>query len=76
VNNIQKASFGITDKCDRCRLKAEFVIMSRFNIQMICPKCEAKEKAHPMYKEAKDRELAEVRHGNYNFPGIGLPADL
>ena len=75
MNDMQKA-FGITDKCERCRLKVESVTMSRFNIQMICPKCETKEKAHPMYKEAKEREFEEVKRGNYNFAGIGKPADL
>jgi len=52
------------------------MIMSRFNTDMICEDCEAKEKAHPEYQAAHDREVEEVRKGNYNFPGVGKPADL
>jgi len=50
--------------------------MSIFNVQMICPRCEKREKAHPQYASAKETEMQEVRKGNYNFPGVGLPADL
>ena len=35
-----------------------------------------KEHKHPKYQEARDAELAEVKAGNYNFEGIGRPADL
>jgi len=34
------------------------------------------EKAHPDYQQARDVELEQLRQKNYNFPGIGLPADL
>jgi hypothetical protein len=50
--------------------------MSRFNTDIICTKCEEKEKAHPRYKEAWEAELREVQAGNYNYPGIGKPEDL
>ena len=50
--------------------------MSRFNEDIICPECETKERAHPKYREAADAELAEVKKGNYNYKGIGKPADL
>jgi len=50
--------------------------MSRFNTDICCPYCIDKERAHPKYKEAADAELAEVKKGNYNFKGIGKPADL
>ena len=73
--SMQKA-LGLTDRCERCKSKADWTTMSRFNTQMICPVCEIKEKAHPLYKVAKDREMEEVRRGNYNYAGIGLPADL
>jgi hypothetical protein len=46
--------------------------MSRFNTQEICLECEEKEKQHPRYKEAVERELEAVKNGNYNFRGIGL----
>jgi len=38
--------------------------------------CEDKEKAHPLYQKAVEAESAAVRQGNYNFEGIGKPADL
>ena len=50
--------------------------MSYFNTQMICETCETKEIAHPKYKEAREAENKAVRYGDYNFAGIGLPADL
>jgi hypothetical protein len=50
--------------------------MSRFNTDMVCEDCESREKAHPKYAEAKAAELAAVRRGEHNFPGIGLPPDL
>jgi hypothetical protein len=51
-------------------------IMSRFNTDEICMECEEKEKKHPDYPRAVKAEAAAVRAGNYNFPGIGKPADL
>jgi hypothetical protein len=50
--------------------------MSRFNTDTICPPCEDREKKHPKYQEARDTEMRAVQQGNYNFPGIGKPADL
>lgn len=63
-------------KCDRCGGPLTIRIMSRFNTDTICPDCEVKEKAHPLYEKAKAVELDAVKNGNYNFPGIGKPADL
>jgi hypothetical protein len=34
-------------------------------------KCKDEEKQHPRYEEACERDLAEIRKGNYNFEGIG-----
>lgn len=62
--------------CRRCGAKDKPTTMSRFNVDIICLDCQAKEKAHPRYAEAAAAELAEVKRGNYNFPGIGKPADL
>jgi len=45
--------------------------MSRFNTDLICPDCEDEERRHPDYEKAAAAELAAVRAGNYNFPGIG-----
>jgi len=50
--------------------------MSRFNTDIICRKCEDLERAHPQYKEAQEAELAACKRGDYNYPGIGKPADL
>jgi len=50
--------------------------VSRFNLDEICPECQAREKEHPKYREAHDTDLAAVKSGDYNFPGIGCPADL
>jgi hypothetical protein len=38
--------------------------------------CKEKEKQHPDYERAVERERQEVLNGNYNFEGIGLPDDL
>lgn len=63
--------------CDRCgNQNPTTTIMSKFNTDILCPSCKEKETKHPMYKQACDAEIAEVRKGNYNFPGIGKPDDL
>jgi hypothetical protein len=50
--------------------------MSWFNTQMICPRCQKIESRHPKFEEAKRRESAQVKAGNMNYRGIGLPQDL
>ena len=62
--------------CDRCGKESSSLIMSRFNTEMICDTCLAKEKAHPKYAEACRVELEHVKMGDYNFSGIGKPSDL
>ena len=62
--------------CDRCGSDARIFTMSRFNIETICLPCEKKEKAHPAYTVAARVELAAVKAGDYNYPGIGKPVDL
>lgn len=62
--------------CDRCYYPTDVVCMSYFNEDMCCPSCIAKEKKHPKYAEAKRIENEEVKKGNFNFQGIGLPDDL
>ena len=49
--------------------------MSWFNTDLICMDCADKEKSHPKYQEAKDRENEEVRKGNLNYEGIGFDAE-
>jgi hypothetical protein len=43
---------------------------------MICLSCAEKEAEHPKFKLAQDRERREVKKGNLNYEGIGLPGDL
>ena len=63
--------------CQRCgNQHPKSLSMSFFNTDMICPDCEKKEKAHPDYAKAKEIEKQEVLKGNYNYGGIGKPADL
>jgi hypothetical protein len=38
--------------------------------------CIDKEQKHPKYAEAREAEYNAVRSGNYNYRGIGKPADL
>lgn len=60
-------------KCDRCHKETNTFTGSYFNTEMICEECDRIERLHPMYEEAKRVELEEVRKGNYNYEGIGLP---
>lgn len=62
--------------CERCHTKSKSLTMSRFNTQMICHDCENAERAHPDYQNAVDVECNAVMNGDYNFGGIGLPAEL
>ena len=50
--------------------------MSWFNIQMICNDCDKKELNHKDIDKAKSLELEQVKKGNYNYMGMGLPNDL
>jgi len=47
-----------------------------FNTEMICSDCKGKERHHPDYAAAQAAELAAVQAGDYNFSGIGKPANL
>ena len=50
-------------------------ILSIFNEQVICLECKETEKKHPKYDSAVQAEYEQVKKGNYNFEGIGLPDD-
>ena len=63
-------------KCQRCRTETNVSIMSKFNTETICLDCKIREERHPDYARADRAETAAVRSGNYNFAGIGAPADL
>ena len=66
--------FLTAKKCDRCGGSLEHGrIVSRFSMYVICMDCEREERQHPDYQKAADAELAAVRRGDLNFPGIGWP---
>ena len=62
--------------CGRCLKPTNVQTMSMFNTDMCCPECIETERAHPEFQKARDEELKQLQAGNYNYPGIGLPADL
>lgn len=62
--------------CDRCHRETVGVIGSMFNTEIICFECKEREEQHPDYEEARRIEGEAVLAGNFNYPGIGLPADL
>ena len=69
--------FFTVAKCDRCGASLEGGrIMSMFNTDCICMDCHKKERNLPEFKHAVDAEIAEIRRGNYNFKGIGYPAEV
>ena len=59
--------------CDRCGGPLTIRRMSRFNTEVLCPRCIEEERQHPDYQLAADIEAAAVRAGDLNFPGIGWP---
>jgi hypothetical protein len=63
-------------KCPRCKKDVLSWITSFFNTQDICIPCSEIEQKHPEFEAAKARECEEVRKGNYNYEGVGLPEDL
>lgn len=67
-------------QCERCGRETFVTTMSVFNTETICSggdeSCKSKERRHPKYEEAHRIESEAVRSGDYNFPGIGKPADL
>jgi len=62
--------------CDRCGKRTVVTTCSMFNTEMCCQACITKEKQHPTYSYARQVEHEATQRGDYNFPGIGLPADL
>ena len=63
-------------RCQRCNKETDNFTGSIFNTELICMECAEKERDHPDYEKARAVEADEVRKGNYNFEGIGLPDDL
>ena len=68
--------FFTKKRCDRCgESLAGGRTMSRFNTEVLCMECAERECQHPDYRKAADAELAAVRRGDMNFPGIGYPGN-
>ncbi len=63
-------------RCDRCIKPTDSFIQSMFNMELICCRCLTAEQQHPQYQAAVEAERSEVLKGNYNYPGVGKPADL
>lgn len=64
-------------RCDRCGTTDVVALTgSYFNTEMICLACSDTERAHPDFERARRAENAAVLRGDYNYPGVGKPADL
>ena len=62
--------------CHRCGKASGSHTGSYFNVELICPSCDDRERAHPLFEKAREAETAACLAGDFNFPGIGKPADL
>jgi hypothetical protein len=62
--------------CERCGNPTNAVTMSMFNVDIICMGCKDIEAHHPDYPKAAKAEYDACEKGDYNFGGIGKPADL
>jgi hypothetical protein len=63
--------------CDRCGQETRAFTVSYFNTERICvERCVPAERAHPQFEHAREVETQHVMNGEFNFPGVGLPADL
>jgi hypothetical protein len=62
--------------CQRCYKETLGHTGSYFDTSQICFECADRERAHPAFEAARQRETEECARGNFNFPGVGLPADL
>lgn len=69
---MARDDFFSKEVCDRCFKPFNGVrTMSMYNTDTICMKCKQKEKEREDYSKAVDADNAEIKKGNYNFPGIG-----
>lgn len=66
--------FFAAKTCDRCGDPLRARTMSKFNRDTLCMACKQAERECPGYIDADDAEVAAVRGGDYNFPGVGLTA--
>ena len=63
-------------KCDRCGTETNAHIMSFFNANEICMRCKRVEREHPDFDKAHKAEVEQIKQKNYNYKGVGVPADL
>lgn len=70
-------SFFTQTNCDRCKtsLVGKARTMSMYNKDCICMNCKEVEKKRSDYKNALSADNEQIRAGNYNFKGIGLPKE-
>lgn len=59
--------------CDRCGEETNVTTMSYFNEDILCIECDDLEQKHPDFEIARAVEMEQVRRGNYNYEGVGLP---
>ena len=62
--------------CERCGQSGVALTGSFFDENLICPRCNDIERAHPDFQRAHETEVQQVQAGNYNYPGVGVPAGL
>lgn len=61
-----------TFACARCGATNTASIVSKYNLDEICIECKHDERRLPSYAHADAEEVASVRAGHLNFPGVGL----
>jgi hypothetical protein len=62
-------------QCARCKTDTMVTILSKFNLDVICPDCKTDETQAPGYARASEVEAAHVLAGDRNFAGVGLSAE-
>lgn len=65
-------SFFSKTRCDRCGAPFGSKIMSKFNQDALCVDCKEDERLAPGFASADAAELAAVRAGVADYPGVGL----
>ena len=65
----------LPEKCERCGVKLDVSIMSKFNTDTLCERCADDERLAPGYASACAAEMAAVKQRNLNYDGIGLSAE-
>lgn len=61
--------------CRRCGAQGGATIVSKYNFDEICIECSKDERALPSFPAADAAEVASVRRGERNYPGVGLSAE-